>query len=326
MGGCAGEDDANADLTAPLDGGPGADAEPSPSEGGMTALDGSPPDGASPTTCAGKTGAAGTRTVKIMSGGIERSFDLHVPANYDPSKRTPVVLLFHGYTMTAASIAKATHFSETADKRGLIVAYPDGTGGGFNAGDCCGTASSNKVDDLGFTRDLLGKIEGEYCVDEKRVFSTGFSNGGFFSYRLACELADKIAAVASVSGTIGIDPATCKPKRPVSLLHIHGTGDGVVPYLGGGIGNNRSVATSVNTFKTNNACATGDGKVVLTKGDVECKSWAPCTGGTDVELCAVAAGGHQWPGGDLLPYGGAPSTNLVASEAIADFFAAHPMP
>jgi polyhydroxybutyrate depolymerase len=325
-GGCAGDDDSNADVPAENDGGlPAADADPNPSEASPPPVDSSSPDGTSPTTCAGKTGAAGTRTVKIMSGGIERSFDLHVPANYDPTKRTPLVLVFHGYTMSASSIATATHFSETADKRGMIVAYPDGTGGGFNAGDCCGTASSNKVDDLGFTRDLLGKLEAEYCVDEKRVFSTGFSNGGFFSYRLACELADKIAAIAPVSGVFGVDPATCKPKRPVPVLHIHGTGDAVVPYLGGGVALSRSVATSVAAFRTNNACAT-DGKVVFTKGDVECTSWAPCTAGADVELCEVAAGGHQWPGGDLLPYGGVPSTNLIASDAIADFFAAHPMP
>jgi len=324
--GACGSGDEEAALTPDNDGAvPGSDADPAAAETSTTPLDGATGDGSSSPTCAGKAGAAGARTVKMTSGGIERTFNLHVPANYDPSKRTPLVLLFHGYTMDAASIAKASHFNETADKRGLIVAYPEGTGAGFNAGDCCGTASSNKVDDLGFTRDILAKLDTEYCVDEKRVFSTGFSNGGFFSYLLACQLSDKIAAIGSVSGTIGLDPAACKPKRPVPVLHIHGTGDAIVPFLGGGFGNNRSVAVTVDTFKTGNACATGDGKVVFTKGDVECKSWAPCTAGADVQLCTVAAGGHQWPGGDLLPYGGSPSTNLIASEALADFFEAHPM-
>lgn len=264
----------------------------------------------------------------ITSGGIERRFALHVPAKYDATKRTPLVFMFHGYSMSASAIATATHFADTADKRGMIVAYPEGTGAlqGFNAGECCGTASSSKVDDLGFTRDMLAKLDAEYCVDEKRVFSTGFSNGGFLSYLLACELSDKIAAIAPVSGVIGFDPATCKPKRPVPVLHIHGTGDGVVPYTGGGLGNSRAVALTVDAFKAKNGCAAGAGKVVFTKNDVSCTSWAPCTAGADVQLCAVTGGGHQWPGGDALPYGGSPSPNLIASEAIADFFDAHPMP
>jgi len=283
-------------------------------------------DALTPVACAGKTGLTGKRTVSLPFASGTRTFDLHVPATYDPTKKTPLVLLFHGYTMTPASVAEASRFAAVADSRGMIVAFPSGTNGGFNAGECCGSAASSNVDDVGFTKAILTALRADYCIDDKRVFSTGFSNGGFFSYRLACEMADTFAAIAPVAGVIGIDPATCTPSRPVPVLHIHGTGDVVVPYLGGGVGLSRSVATTVDAFKTKNACPAGDGKVVYTKSDVACRTWGPCAAGSEVELCTVTGGGHQWPGGVALPYGGAPTTNLDASAVIADFFAKHPMP
>jgi polyhydroxybutyrate depolymerase len=324
-GGSGGGDGGGGDEAALLDGGAG------PRDTGTTIPpDGAALDGPAIPTCTGKTGAGGERTVTITSGGLQRSFDLHVPPKYDPTRGTPLVFVFHGYSMTAASIASATHFSDVADARTMIVAYPTGTGpalqASFNAGDCCGTAASTKVDDVGFTRDMLSNLEADYCVDSKRVFSTGLSNGAFFSYTLACELSDKIAAVAPVAGVLGEPPATCAPVRPVPVLHIHGTGDVVVPY-GGGV--YRSVGATVDAWKSKDTCVPADGgagTVVYSKGDVSCTSYGPCAAGSDVELCTVTGGGHQWPGGALLPYGGVPTQNLIASEAIADFFQAHAMP
>ena len=301
------------------DGGPtGADGGTTPApDGGGSLPDGSSPDGAVTTgPCAGKTGAPGSRTVTLMSGGQSRAFDLHVPAKYDPAKRTPLVFLFHGFTMTPSQIATASHFADVADARGMIVAFPSGTSNSFNAGNCCGAAASSNVDDVGFTRDMIASLDAQYCVDAKRVFSTGFSNGGYMSYRLACELSDKIAAIAPVSGILGLDP--CTPKRPVPVLHIHGTSDPLVPFS--------TVSASIDAFKAKNTCAAGAGMVVYEKGDVSCTKWGPCAANADVELCTVTGGGHQWPGGDTLPYGGTPTMNLIASTAIADFFDAHPMP
>jgi len=302
----------------------GPDSGPSTGTDGGAAADAAAADGAAPTACAGKTGPTGDRTVTITSGGAERTFDLHVPATYDPTKRAPVVLLFHGYTMSAATLASTTHFAASADARGMILALPIGIGTSFNAGECCGPASANNVDDVGFTRDMIAALDAEYCVDSKRVSAAGISNGGFFVYRLACELADKIAAIAPVAGVIGMPPASCNPVRPVALLHIHGTGDVQIPY-NGSAGAFRSVAVTVDAFRTKNGCAAGDGTVVYTQGDVSCRKWGPCTAGADVELCTVTGGGHQWPGGEPLPYGGSPTPNLIASDAIADFFLAHPM-
>jgi polyhydroxybutyrate depolymerase len=299
-------------------------------DGGTTTTPSDAGDAATPpeSPCKGKTAASGDKTVMLTSNGIARTYRLHVPATVDGTKPVPLVLLWHGYTMSAQLMADATHFTATADTRGFIVALPEGTGSpeSFNAGACCGTAVSDGIADVELATDIVTKVEAEYCVDSKRVFTAGFSNGGMMSYRLACELSGTFAAAASVSGTISIDPASCKPSRPVPMLHVHGTSDTVVFYNGGGIGNNESVATSVATLRTADGCPAGDGTNVYLKDDVSCVEWGPCNAGSHVRLCMVTGGGHQWPGGDLLPYGGSPSPNLNTNEAIADFFEKHPMP
>jgi len=322
---CGSSDEAAAPTTA--------DADAAVPEGGTTDPDAAVkpvPDAASQDaavttpTCSGKPGTTGDKALTLTVGGKARTYNLHVPATYDPTKLTPLVFVFHGYTMTAAEIATASHFAAAADKHGMIVAFPQGLGNGFNAGDCCGTAQTDNVDDVAFTSAMIAAVDADYCVAPKRVFSTGFSNGGFLSYRLACDLSDKIAAIAPVAGGLRLDVAACNPKRPVPVLHIHGTGDLLVPYSGA-IGTN-PVSYSIDAFKTKNGCAAGAGKVVYTKSEVSCTKWDGCTAGADVELCTVTGGGHQWPGGDTLPYGGSASPNLDSSETIAAFFDAHPIP
>jgi polyhydroxybutyrate depolymerase len=307
--------------------GPDASAPPAPPPGVSPAPPASDAGDDGPTSgaCAGKAGAKGERTVKITSGGIERSFVLHVPAKYDASKAGTLVFAFHGYTMDPAAMETATHLATVSDDRGFVLVYPAGTSAGFNAGECCGPAVSNKIDDIGFTRDMLASVTKEYCIDPKRIYETGFSNGGFMAYRFACEMSDVFAAVASVSGTLGIPPDSCKPTRAVPLMHVHGTNDIVVPYNGGGIGGNRSVDLSVSTIRAKNGCDAdaGAGKNVYTNNDVSCTEWGPCNTGSHVRLCTVTGGAHAWPSGDGV-YAG--SKNLDASNAILDFFEAHPMP
>ena len=89
----------------------------------------------------------------------------------------------------------------------------------------------NKIDDVEFTRKVLDDLATTATIDSKRVFATGMSNGGIMSYRLASELSDQIAAIAPVGGPMGTD--TCKPKRPVSVIHLHGTDDEPAPFKGG---------------------------------------------------------------------------------------------
>lgn len=147
-----------------------------------------------------------------------------------PNVRTPapVVLNFHGYTGSAAQQEAMTGMNATADARGFIVVYPEGIGGAWNAGGCCTTVAN----DVTYVRQLLDDLSQRIPIDRHRIYATGFSNGGMMAYRLACEAADLIAAIAPVSGTMGVG-APCAPSRPVPVAHFHSLRDPMVPYVDG---------------------------------------------------------------------------------------------
>jgi polyhydroxybutyrate depolymerase len=165
-----------------------------------------------------------------------RTYLVHVPKSYDGTKAVPVVLIYHGGASDAALMVRFCGLNDKANKEGFIAVYPNGTGRQekvltWNGGDCCGYAMEKGVDDVAFTRELLDDLAKVAKVDAKRVYATGMSNGGIMCYRLASELSDRIAAIAPVSGTMGTDK--CHPKRPVPVIHFHGTDDEFVPYKGG---------------------------------------------------------------------------------------------
>lgn len=265
-------------------------------------------------------------TWTINWGGIDRTVRVHVPASYDPTRRTPVVLGFHGYTLNGEIQASQSHMIAKSDAEGFIAVHPDGTGAflGWNAGDCCGTASASGVDDVGLVGAILDRLETEMCVDTARIYSTGFSNGGFLSHRLGCELSDRIAAIAPVAGVMGIPDADCNPGRAVPVFEVHGDADPVVAY-NGGLGF-RSVAESIDGWALRDACPPGAPAVTFQHGDATCETHLLCASGSEVTLCTIAGGGHQWPGGEPQPIGGPTSTDLDATAAIWSFFVAHPMP
>jgi polyhydroxybutyrate depolymerase len=274
-------------------------------------------------TCTGKTGMAGDHDpVFVMSSGAEREYAMHVPPSYDPEVPTPVVLGFHGYGEGNDAFASVTHLAEAADEAGFIVVFPQGTAPlgipGWNAGSCCGSASIGDVPDVQLVADLLDQIATDYCVDERRVFATGFSNGGMLSHRLACELSDRIAAIGAVAGTMAIPD--CTPSRPVPVLHVHGTSDPVVAWDGGALA--QGVPDTITGWIDRNGCGASP-MVVYEQGSARCELFDDgCTDGAVVELCTVTGGGHDWPGGGTAMGMG----DLVATDVIAEFFAAHPMP
>ena len=172
----------------------------------------------------------------LQVGSLKRSYRVHLPPQYDGSKPTPVVLAFHGGASNAAQMVRFCGLSDKADEAGFICVYPNGTGrmhGVFtwNGGNCCGYAKQNQIDNVAFVRALLGDLHQVAAVDRKRVFATGMSNGAIFSYRLASEMADQIAAIAPVAGSMGTE--TCNPTRPVPVIHFHGTDDDFCPFEGG---------------------------------------------------------------------------------------------
>lgn len=330
-GGSAGEQQSDGGIPWP-DGGASLDAGPGPSPG----FDAGPPSdaGVEPFSCADKTPVApGTQTIQLSSGGRSRSARLHVPANYDPRAGYPLVLSFHGFSSADWQQEILTNMNSRADARGVLVAYPSGVVTSWNAGDCCGTAWLDAVDDVQFVRDLLDTLERDYCVDPKRIYATGMSNGGFLSHRLACELSERIAAIAPVAGVLGIPPEECQPTRPVPVLQIHGTEDPLVPYNGGtAILNNlgvgivfRSVADTMQFWQTHNGCSTFS-EVFYQNGDTTCEAWGDCSDGAQTALCTVEGGGHTWPSGLPVPFLGKTTRDLDATETMLDFFEAHPLP
>ncbi|MEZ4364904.1 MAG: PHB depolymerase family esterase [Kofleriaceae bacterium] len=300
--------------------GPDAGAQPS-----IDAGDTSAPDAAPAVACVGKAGQPQDAVWTIAHGGRERTVRVHVPASYVPSQATPLWLNFHGYAMNAEWQAEVTALEQRAETYGAIVVHPEGTGAikGWNAGACCGSATLTDVDDVGFVEALLDRLEDELCVDGDRVFASGFSNGGFLSHRLACELAPRIAAIATVSGVMGIDD--CAPARPVPVLSFHGTSDLTVPYEGSWVFGFRSEEDSIAGWVERNGC-TGAAIETYAMGDARCVTRGNCTAGADVGLCTIDGGGHQWPGGEAIPASGKVSHDLDASDAIWAFFAAHPRP
>jgi polyhydroxybutyrate depolymerase len=178
----------------------------------------------------------------LQHDGKTRTFIFHSPcATFDcTNKKIPLVFAFHGLTESGAATQTYSRFNELADTAGFAVIYANGINNTWNVG-FGGTAASSE-DDLGFANAMIDfVIDSSNCqtgtcveIDTNRIYSCGMSNGGFFSYLLACQLSHRIAAVASVTGSMTIPTYdACNPTRAVPVLHIHGTADPIVPYTGG---------------------------------------------------------------------------------------------
>ncbi len=276
----------------------------------------------------------------IQFDGYARFYELHIPKGYRKETATPVVLNFHGGAGNPSQQRNDSQMDRVSDVNNFIVVYPAGTGKSqerfltFNAGICCGYAKENNVDDVGFTEALLDDLATFFHIDQKRVYATGFSNGAFMCYRLAFQLADRIAAIAPVSGVIGIEPSQYKPARTVSVIHFHGLKDMHVAYYGG-VGQKaqekiprRSVAESIQYWVKHNGSPAGQPQEFRKNAAVS-NSYGLGADGAEVVLWTLEDGGHAWPGGKLsLPERmvGKLNTDINASELMWEFFQKHPMP
>jgi polyhydroxybutyrate depolymerase len=290
---------------------------------GNGAEGGSGGSGGSKTLCPSPALAPGSSKITLQSSGVERSANLYLPAGYDGKSAVPLVMVFHGYLENAEQVEGLTGLDAVADQNGVALAYAQGLDTSWNAGKCCGTSASVQRPDVQFVSDLIDQISTEVCVDPKRVYATGFSNGGMFSSRLGCELANRIAAIAPVAGPIDIDG--CSPSRPLPVIEFHGTSDIVVPYNGFGLGGAISVPLAFDFWKANGGCTASSPTNVYKQGDASCDEYAACAPGVAVRFCTIDQGGHQWPGGNAGGLGKI-SKDISASEEIVKFFLAHPMP
>ncbi|HXI59698.1 MAG TPA: PHB depolymerase family esterase, partial [Polyangia bacterium] len=195
------------------------------------------PDAAPQGPCTGGTLKPGNTTVTIQVGGDSRSYILHVPPKYDGKTRMPLVMNFHGKGGTAqGSLASA--WSPKADAVGIVVMIPQGLYNSWNGGPagcptlvcCCQPAQDHNVDDVAFVRAAVAKTAQDGCIDLKRVYAVGLSNGGIMSQWLACDASDLVAAIAPASGP---NLGDCKPSRPITVVQYRGTQDSEVLYNGG---------------------------------------------------------------------------------------------
>lgn len=169
----------------------------------------------------------------ITHDGIQREYLLYVPAIYDGNVEVPLLFNFHGYSSNAVEQLFYGDFRSIADTANFIIVHPQGTL------DDTGTTHFNvgwggsSADDVGYTSALIDSISAMYAIDADRIYSTGMSNGGYMSFKLACELSERITAVASVTGAM-VPPAitSCSPEHMTPILQIHGTADETVPYEG----------------------------------------------------------------------------------------------
>ncbi|TCC45212.1 poly(3-hydroxybutyrate) depolymerase [Kribbella capetownensis] len=261
--------------------------------------------------------AVSTGDYEVVSGGLTRTYRLHVPAKYNSSKASPLIVVYHGRGKTGA---QTEAFSDLS-KLDAIVAYPNGVIGDEDKQAWQGAPySAQGVDDVKFTADLLDKLEGELCVDTDAVYATGKSNGAGFTGILACQMADRIAAIAPVSGAFYIEGKRCAPSRPVPVLDIHGTGDTTIPYGGDGQRDLPSVQTWVRDWSVRDHCdqdprMSQQGDDVLKFTHKGCKA--------DVVHVAVTDGGHSWPGSDSTSGPGYVTQTFEAHELIGAFFTTH---
>jgi polyhydroxybutyrate depolymerase len=319
---CGGETDAPTPAGAPASSGAPGTTEPSAPPAATGNPDAPPAPQPPAPACQGKEKLTGDIDWTIH----QRTVHVHVPASYDPAKRIPVVLDFHGFSSNGSEQATYAGMNTKAESAGFIAVHPEGTGipQGWNAGICCGAPSALGTKDVELVAAIIDELANKVCLDDKRVFATGLSNGGFLSHRLACELSSRIAAIAPVAGVLGI--ATCNPPRPVPVMQFHGTGDTLVPYYGNIATGFPSVASTIEDWAERNGC-TDEPKSSFDKDDTHCVTQSQCNAGAEVTLCTIDAGGHTWPGSSLnLPTFGKTTQAIKATDAMWDFFQKHPMP
>lgn len=281
---------------------------------------------------------AGDHKRTITVDELKRTHWIHVPTAYDAKQATPVVLALHGAMMDAKMMESFTGLSAAADKYNFIVVYPNGTGpGGFlqtwNAGLFPGELSKKNADDVKYLGKVLDDVESAVNVDKKRIFVTGLSNGAMMSYRLASEMSDRIAAIAPVAGTMAVEKY--EPKRPISVLHFHGTKDTFVPYNGPANKKDapaylrfRSVDETIKICVKANGCEETPKETEIEKNadkiKVIRKEYGKGNEGAEVTLYVIENGGHTWPG---MTFGlgllGLSTNNINANEVMWEFFRRH---
>jgi polyhydroxybutyrate depolymerase len=292
------------------------------------------------------TPPAGTQTLRF--DGLTRTYIVHLPPTYDSRRPTPFIFNLHGFGGNAKQQDQISDLPAQAGKRGYVVVTPQGAPisipssgnaqvaqakqySGFAFWNFFGSSgaaafgpnasipldvSKLGTDDVGFLSSLLGRMSASLCLDTRRIYSTGLSNGAGMSTTLACEIGDRIAAIAPVSG-VNLSGA-CPEKARVSVLAIHGDADTVAAYTGNSLMGyklgNPSVPARMTAWAAQDGCNTQPA-VDQIAPKVTVSEWRLCKGDTEVQLWTIHGGQHEWPRGKTAA--------MNATKTILDFFDAH---
>jgi len=257
----------------------------------------------------------------IQQGGIKREFIVYIPEKYSSDSPVPMVLNLHGYTSNAREQMWYADFRSLADSVNFIVVHPEGTKyrdtTHWNTG---GWTPGSTVDDLGFIDSLISYMAFHYKIDLNRIYAAGFSNGGEMSYQLACQLSNKIAAIASVSGSMTPEVLRdCRPFRRIPILHIHGTKDQVVPFNGDHTAT--PIMRGLNfwvTFNQVDSVPAIQHLPDINIADSSTVDYYVFPGLSSVELFKIDGGDHTWPGSSFKVSG--TNYDISASAKIWEFF------
>ncbi len=270
--------------------------------------------------------------LSLIHDGIEREYNLYIPDGYDENSNWPLVINLHGLGSDWVEQMVYSGFNDLADEYKFMVAYPQGLWvqvGTINSTHWNADFGTG-VDDVGFIDAMIEEIYNDFGLEYAQVYATGFSNGGFMSYKLACSLSDRIAAIASVAGSMSIEGLqNCNPLRQVPAMEFHGTADEVVPYEGIN-GQVNPIPEVVDFWSSNNGCD----QMNFIKEELEdidetdsstvtLYHYNLCDAKSEVQLFIIDNGGHTWPGSfDVLDLGNT-NKDIDASALIWEFFSTH---
>jgi polyhydroxybutyrate depolymerase len=246
----------------------------------------------------------GTYTKSIDVNGKVREYLIHIPNAYDGTQSVPIMLNFHGWSMSASDQMNLSDMRALSESEQFILAYPQGAlffgSTHWNVGSWTRGSTSN---DIGFISDLIIEITANYNIDENRIYACGYSNGGFFSQELACQFSDKIAAIGTVASNMSERTRnTCNPTHPTAIITISGTTDTVVLYDGSEPEETISHSETINYWIDFNNT---DTSAVITNlpnsnttdgSSVKLFQYFNGDNNVEIEHYKVINGGHGWPG------------------------------
>ena len=274
--------------------------------GGAEANGGSAPDTSThPCGASQSPPKAGDATITMQSGGRSRSYIQHAPSGLVSGAALAVVIDLHGAGGNGRQQQGLSGFSSLADQQKFLAIFPDGVDGYWNVDDtCCGTAGKQKVGDVGFLKAIITKLSTETCIDAKRIYVSGFSNGGGLAHRMGCEAADVIAAIAPTATDLRTEP--CNVARPISMMEVKGMADSLEPYEGGLVGPAGGQYVAVGAKASQKLWADIDKcSGATTTSDKYCANYSQCADGVEVDLCSL-------PNTDHNAYGNSQGFNVAS--------------